>query len=381
MSNKTLFSGGPAYSVWDSGTFIMREDWEITDPEQFFEIPSATGFMQSKGIEDNVGKVSASPKILLSTLAAQLAALFPYTDNRQAGALVRPSSDLPMVIHARNGGTSNLGLAITLYAAMLMDMPELTFSPRKPLIDKVGWTFLQALGTNIGDAASIIGVASSTYSEPSWSIADELFDTYTLGLGFSGTMTGTTNSTTAISALSSTRQLLVGMGVSGAGIPTGATIASITSATAITLSVAATAGASGVTLTFTPVPIICEKDTLKFKPKCTLTAVTPSQEPTRDYKQGHVEGTLSFVPWNMDADTFYSTYCPETSKRLGMSIEQLGFPATITGTNAAGLALSIPCVSRTKSGQKYSTKTPRIGTVELYAIDTPDSALFTLAVN
>ena len=63
--------------------------------------------------------------------------------------------------------------------------------------------------------------------------------------------TGTTNSTTSVTAIPTTAALAVGMGISGAGIPAGTTIATVNSSTAITLSAAATASASGVALTFT----------------------------------------------------------------------------------------------------------------------------------
>jgi hypothetical protein len=67
--------------------------------------------------------------------------------------------------------------------------------------------------------------------------------------------TGTTNSTTTVSALSvGTSFLVVGQPVSGSGIPAGTTIATISSGTQIILSQAATASASGVTLTFGTAP-------------------------------------------------------------------------------------------------------------------------------
>ncbi len=80
----------------------------------------------------------------------------------------------------------------------------------------------------------------------------------TTGNGMAGavttsTMTGTTTSgSVTVSALSSTSSLSVGSSVSGAGIPAGTKIATIPSSTTITLTVAATASATGVSLTFAP---------------------------------------------------------------------------------------------------------------------------------
>jgi hypothetical protein len=65
------------------------------------------------------------------------------------------------------------------------------------------------------------------------------------------TLTGnTTSGQVAVTGLSSTSSLLAGMSATGTGIPAGATIAAITSGTAITLSAAATAAGTGVSLSF-----------------------------------------------------------------------------------------------------------------------------------
>lgn len=67
--------------------------------------------------------------------------------------------------------------------------------------------------------------------------------------------TGTTASSTTITVLSvGSGMLQVGQPVSGAGIPVGAVISSITNNTTIVISIAATASASGVTLTFGSAP-------------------------------------------------------------------------------------------------------------------------------
>lgn len=63
------------------------------------------------------------------------------------------------------------------------------------------------------------------------------------------TFTGDTHTSTTIDAITSTVGLQVGMPVSGTGIPAGAYIAAIPDGVSITLSAAATASATGVTIT------------------------------------------------------------------------------------------------------------------------------------
>jgi hypothetical protein len=66
----------------------------------------------------------------------------------------------------------------------------------------------------------------------------------------------TTNGSAAVTGLASTASMVVGMAVSGTGIPAGATVASITSGTAITLSTPATATGASVSLTVQWVAVV-----------------------------------------------------------------------------------------------------------------------------
>lgn len=72
------------------------------------------------------------------------------------------------------------------------------------------------------------------------------------------TRTGNTHSTTTIDNLAQTSDLNVGMMVSGSGIPAGATITAINSASSITISSAATTTVTGNSLTFAPTRLFCQ---------------------------------------------------------------------------------------------------------------------------
>ena len=73
-----------------------------------------------------------------------------------------------------------------------------------------------------------------------------VFQLYSQYAGYSSTaapfvtVLGTTNSTTSVTSVTTTEQLIVGMTVTGTGIPAGTTIAAIPSSTTLTLSKAAT---------------------------------------------------------------------------------------------------------------------------------------------
>jgi len=96
------------------------------------------------------------------------------------------------------------------------------------------------------DTLSLSGALSLTVSSGS-----------TLGVPTPSTTTGnTTNTSTTITNIASTAVafMFVGQAISGTGIPAGATIASIASTTSITISAAATATNTGITLTLGTLP-------------------------------------------------------------------------------------------------------------------------------
>jgi hypothetical protein len=81
-----------------------------------------------------------------------------------------------------------------------------------------------------------------------WLVGNEI--SYGSSMAATTTQSGTlTNTSTSVTGLASTSGLYIGMPVSGTNVPAAATIAMINSATAITLSVAAT-GSGAQTLTF-----------------------------------------------------------------------------------------------------------------------------------
>ncbi len=111
--------------------------------------------------------------------------------------------------------------------------------------------------TSITDGALILTMGGSTFTLSGLdftgvaSLADvaEVIQDAIRDAG-SQTMTGTTNGTTSITNIADTSTLDPGMTVLGADIPVGATIVTVDSSTAITISIAATGSNIGESLTF-----------------------------------------------------------------------------------------------------------------------------------
>lgn len=133
------------------------------------------------------------------------------------------------------------------------------------IVPAVGVAFVATATATIGGSAAVqstlnsntssielIGDPNTTLSSSTTTLQGSLTGSYVL-MHFLGpktfSFTATTNSSTALTAVSSTAGLQVGAVISGAGIPLGTTIAAIPTSTTITLSAAATASASAVPMT------------------------------------------------------------------------------------------------------------------------------------
>jgi hypothetical protein len=114
-----------------------------------------------------------------------------------------------------------------------------------------GWS--QITGHNVGKSGVAIHYAPVDGLPVTASSRTVKFTSNATAISATG---ATTNGSTAVTGLASTASMVVGMAVSGTGIPPGATVASITSGTAITLSAPATATGASVSLTVQWVAVV-----------------------------------------------------------------------------------------------------------------------------
>lgn len=122
------------------------------------------------------------------------------------------------------------------------------------------------------------------------------------GVGAGVVLNGTTTSSSVtVASISSTANLQIGMRVSGTGIPAGATIATIASATSITLSAAATASAT-VSITYTGTVVKLKSAKLTIDEDVEDDDVLGNKAPD-DYlnKNFKIEGTIECL-WQNESD-------------------------------------------------------------------------------
>jgi len=190
--NRTSFSGGPAYGIFDALTLQMREDWEAQHEIKTIDEMSNLQGKVGEREDYSTSIIRATPIAFTSSLASVFAKLFKFggkvgiVEGLKVGKLLFPGTDLPFVIQTSNGGTDDLGQSITFSAAALQQPPELTFGANLPLFGQAEWIGLRKNNTAASDAAAHVAVADSTYTEPAFSPTNINNTTYTMSWGSSG---------------------------------------------------------------------------------------------------------------------------------------------------------------------------------------------------
>ncbi|MEI7862463.1 MAG: hypothetical protein WCJ21_07525, partial [Planctomycetota bacterium] len=166
-----------------------------------------------------------------------------------------------------------------------------------------------------------------------------------------GSITGTTNSASAVvTNLSSTTALAPGMLVSGTGIPAGAAIKSVDSATQITLSAAPTATGTKVTLAFTAGPISGNTTLFSF-------AVT-SLTSTSALAPGMLVSGTDILPGttiaSVDSATQITLSAYAIATGAGSTLVFTANPITGTTTNTSAVVTSLTSTSALAPGMFVS---------------------------
>lgn len=167
-----------------------------------------------------------------------------YADTLSIAAGQSATLDLRALAVSAFGASGTLALA-AVKQLLIMNLAEKTAVTLAPATTD-GWS-------NIGGAIPLGAASTLSITSPVGGIATSpTSKAVTLtNTDAVHSMTGnTTSGQVAVTGLSSTSSLEVGMLVAGTGIPAGATVAGITSGTAVALSAAATATGSAVALTF-----------------------------------------------------------------------------------------------------------------------------------
>ncbi len=200
-------------------------------------------------------------------------------------------------------------------------------------------------------AAAIIDVErkSLTYSDYA-----DYSSTQTFSGIFSLVTTGTTHTSTLIDSLASTTGVTVGMGVSGSGLPAGAKVSVINSATSITLDNATGSSLGGTAITFSAIPAtvfsITSSDTIEVGSIIFQSSTVFGTVASVDAIVGTVTMTLPTAFSNAAADVLAPipcamTWIPLTLENPGMSKQvhetSLLFKSDFNGSATVGFSSDV----------------------------------------
>ena len=179
MSNRITQPGGPAHAVWNSKTLQPRKEWQLSP--QLKVTALSTGLYGVVGdIEDHPhAEIQIQPIAFTSGLAALLAILFPYQTPKH-GALLFPSTDLPLLIKTDEGAASK---TLTFPAAAITKPPTLQYAAGKPFFGDMTMTMLRANNAVATTAGSFSSAATLTYSAPGYDPTGEVDSTYVYAWG------------------------------------------------------------------------------------------------------------------------------------------------------------------------------------------------------
>lgn len=160
--SRAAMVGGPGRVVLGSASFYSRDaiDWPLKPKYDDDKIDGL-------GLIDKV-KTDFQPEVSFTPdgrwNAATIAALWPYLGMAIGADIYGASADVALAIH---GADSSLG---KLIAAAVTKMPDLVFSPLKPLVDKVTFTGVVGNALDPASANSYVSHAGSggTFGDPAF---------------------------------------------------------------------------------------------------------------------------------------------------------------------------------------------------------------------
>ncbi len=176
----------------------------------------------------------------------------PSRDSRLVNAFVEQSPTGDIEVYKRPGLSlsntplgSGTGRGVFNWLGDLYAVFGTTLYKNGTSLGTVNGTGMYSFSVTMGDAPKLFlhNAVKAYYYSVAGGLVEE---TYTSTI----VVTGNTNSTAVITGISSTTGINVHSGILGAGIPTGAYVVTVDSGTQVTINVAATATASGVSLTF-----------------------------------------------------------------------------------------------------------------------------------
>jgi hypothetical protein len=184
MSNPILptIIVSPAIVTWNGYSYYFKKGIKADFKRETFKVDSDLAGQFDERMKSQMTVVTGQPVGALST--ASLNACFPYAVT-QIGASIFGSTDLPLVIVTRFGGTNNAGQTITYPRAAVTKLPQLRLKPTDTLFGEMEFTCLGDPTVQPNSANAWETIASATFADTTFDETQIITDIYTASYGAS----------------------------------------------------------------------------------------------------------------------------------------------------------------------------------------------------
>jgi hypothetical protein len=184
MSNPVLptIIVSPAIVTWNGYSYYFKKGIKADFKRETFKVDSDLAGTLDERAKSQMTVVHGQPVGALSSTS--LAACFPYTV-AQIGGSIFGSTDLPLVIVTKFGGTNNAGQTITYPRAAVTKFPQLRLKATDTLLGDMEFSCLGDPTVQPNTSGAWETIASATFADPTFDEAQIITDIYTAAYGSS----------------------------------------------------------------------------------------------------------------------------------------------------------------------------------------------------
>ncbi len=172
----------PAILTWNGYSYYFKKGIKADFKRETFKVESDLAGTFDERMKSQMTVVTGQPVGALST--ASLNACFPYAVT-QIGASIFGSTDLPLVIVTRFGGTNNAGQTVTYPRAAVTKLPQLRLKSTDTLFGEMEFTCLGDPSVQPNSANAWETIASATFADATFDETQIITDIYTAAFGSS----------------------------------------------------------------------------------------------------------------------------------------------------------------------------------------------------
>jgi hypothetical protein len=173
---------GPAIVTWNGYSYYFKAGIKAEFKRETFKIETDFDGQIDERMKTQMTEVSGQPVGMIST--AGLSAMFPYAVGA-IGKSIFGTTNLPLVIITKFGGTGNAGQTITYPRAAVSKLPQLRLKPTDTLFGDLTFTCLGDPTVQPNTSTAWNTLASATFTDASFDETQIITDIYSAAFGSS----------------------------------------------------------------------------------------------------------------------------------------------------------------------------------------------------